>query len=201
MEPHDAGRASAGRATWSAGEGALLSDLRHLYGANTHLHTALTLMAAGPHTPAVSHLLAWARREASTQRWRLERLFEYLDEDIGRRHCSGMARILAGWDTATGVHRRQASLAATVSLAAHYLSTAYAAAAARARALGYPAVAAQLDQCVADAASLGRACQPHQTVTDRVAPASTESADDDANAVTRGQRHPPGDCSSPDPAR
>lgn len=169
MEPRDARRAPVVSATWSAGHGALLSELRHLYGANTHLHTALTLMAAGPHTPAVGHLIAWARREASTQLWRLERLFEYLDEDIGRRHCVGMAQILAGWDTATGVTRNRASLPATVSRAAHYLSTGYATAAAHARALGYPAVAAQLDQCVTDAASVGlRASQPGETVTGRV---------------------------------
>ncbi len=169
MEQHDARRVPEVSATWSAGHGALLSGLRHLYGANKHLHSALTLMAAGPHTPAVSHLIASAQREASTQLWRLERLFEYLDEEIGRRHCVGMARILAGWDTATGVTRSQASLAATVSHAAHYLSTLYAVAAARARVLGYPEVAAQLDQCVTDAASLGlRASQPGEAVIDRV---------------------------------
>lgn len=155
MEQHDARRAAVVSATWSAGLGTLLSEFRLLYGANRHLHTVLTLMAAGPHTPAVGHLIGWARRETSTQLWRLERLFEYLDEDIGRRHCVGMAQILVGWDTATGSTRSQASLAATVSRAAHHLSAGYATAAAHARALGYPAVAAQLDQCVTDAASVG----------------------------------------------
>jgi len=169
MEQHDARRVPEVSATWAAGHGALLSELRHLYGANKHLHAALTPTAAGPHTPAVGHLIALARREASTQLWRLERLFEDLDEEIGRRHCVGMARILAGWDAATGVTRSQASLAVTVSRAAHYLSTSYAVAAVRARALGYPEVAAQLDQCVTDAASLGlHASQPGKTAIDRV---------------------------------
>ena len=170
MNQRDPQREPAMSATWPgpAGHGALLSELRHLYGANKHLHTALTLMAAGPHPPAVGYLIGGARREASTQLWRLEQLFAYLDEEIGRRHCVEMARILVGWDTATDVPRSPALLAATVSRAAHYLSSGYAAAAARARALGYPTVAAQLDQCVTDATSLGlRASQPVETVTAR----------------------------------
>lgn len=170
MNQRDPQREPAMSATWPgpAGHGALLSELRHLYGANKHLHTALTLMAAGPHPPAVGYLIGGARREASTQLWRLEQLFAYLDEEIGRRHCVEMARILVGWDTATDVPRSPALLAATVSRAAHYLSSGYAAAAARARALGYPTVAAQLDQCVTDATSLGlRASQPGETVSGR----------------------------------
>lgn len=170
MAQRDAQREPAMSATWlgSPGHGALLSELRHLYGANKHLHAALTLMTAGSHPPAVSHLIAAARREASTQLWRLEQLFADLDEEIGRRHCLDMARILIGWDMATDVPRSPASVAATVARAAHYLSSGYAAAATRARALGYPAVAAQLNQCVTDAASLGlRAAQPGESVGTR----------------------------------
>ena len=150
---------------------ALLGELRDLYGANTHLHTALTLMATGPHAPAVRVLIVCARRESSTQLWRLERIFGYLGEDIGRRHCLGMARILDGRDTATGRTRSDASIAATVLRAAHFLSAVYATAAARARALGYSEVASQLDECVTDAASLSRRVSRLGTTVDGAAAA------------------------------
>lgn len=154
MEQLDARRALAMSAARLGSYGGVLSELCHLYGASKHLHTTLTLMAAGPHTPAVAHLIASARRESSTQLWRLERLFAHLDEEVGRRRCLGMARILEGRDTATGPHASEASICATVAQAAQYLAALYSTAAAHARALGYELVAAELDHCVSDTNAL-----------------------------------------------
>ncbi len=148
MEQRDPRRAPAMSATRLGSYDGVLSELCHLYGASKHLHTTLTLMAAGPHTPAVAHLIATARRESSTQLWRIERLFAHLDEEVGRRRCFGMARILEGRDTATGPHPSEAAIYATVAQAAQYLAALYATAAAHARALGYEVVAAELDHCM-----------------------------------------------------
>lgn len=154
MEQLDARRAPALSVSRLGSHGGLLSELCHLYGACKHLHTTLTLMAAGPHTPAVTHLIGSARRESSTQLWRLERLFAHLDEEVGRRRCLGMAAILEGRDTATGLPRSEASVHTTVAQAAHYLAALYATAATHSRTLGYDVVAAELDQCASDTTAL-----------------------------------------------
>jgi ferritin-like metal-binding protein YciE len=134
---------------------ALVGELRDLYGAEKQLLSSLSRMGSKVRTVAMSEIVSRLLSDTSNHLWRLEEAFRLLDEDISRRHCLGMARIL---DT-----RKQGQLvppeimvAATTHKATHFLSAVHATAAARARALGYYDVARLLDASAAEATAAAR---------------------------------------------
>lgn len=119
---------------------ALVTEVRCLYWAEKQLHAMVAKLLAKPHAGPVPDIIPDAGRTAINRRWRLERVFSHIHEDISSRRCPRMTGILEG----------RMPPADRILRASGHLSALYSTAAARARALGYTEVAFLLDDCLSE---------------------------------------------------
>ena len=131
---------------------ALTNSVQELYSAEQQQARVLPILVEAATSRSLRSALTHHLRETRQQARRLEQVFTLLDEPIRWARCPGVLGILEECQEATEEHgggaMRDAAILATAQRLDYYEMAAYGAAAAWAEAVGLPAVAELLNQCL-----------------------------------------------------
>jgi len=131
---------------------ALTNSVKELYSSEQQQLRVLPTLVEAATSRSLRSALIHHQRETTHQVRRLEHVFTLLDEPIRWARCPGVLGILEECQEASEEHvggaMRDAAILATAQRLDYYEMAAYGAAAAWADALGLPAVAELLNQCL-----------------------------------------------------